>query len=61
MARAEVGAVRQGLLDGGRDLRVVVPEQQGAVAAVVIDGAIAIDVPFVGAVGPLDVDPVGPE
>src|SRR5919108_2655393 len=56
-----MGAALERALDGGGDPRVVVAEQERAVAAVVVDVAIAIDVPFVGAFGPLDVDAVGLE
>ena len=61
MAGAEMRAALECALDGGADLGMVVAEQQRAVAAVIVDVAVAIDVPFVSALAPLDVDAVGLE
>ena len=61
MARAEVGPLPQRQGDRGGDLRMIVAEQERAVAAVIVDVAVAIDVPFVRAQGALDVDAVGLE
>ena len=60
MVGAGVCAVRQRLLDGGEDLRSAVAEQQGAVAAGVVDVLVAVPVPLARALGPRDVDAVGP-
>jgi hypothetical protein len=44
---------------GRRHLRVVVAQEQCAVAHPVVDELIAVDVPFVAAIGALDVDRKG--
>ena len=56
---AGMRAVRQRLLDRRQHFRSAVAEQQGAVAAGVIDVLVAVPVPLARALGPHDVDSVG--
>jgi len=60
-AGGKVHALLQLRLRGGDDLRVLVAEQQRAVAAVVVDVFVAVEIPFAGAERVVAVDAVGPQ
>ena len=54
-----MGAAVDLLLDRLDDLRMAMAEQQGAMAAEIVDVAIAVDIPFPRPLGARDVEPVG--
>src|SRR5207237_3241487 len=53
---ARVGGLTHLPADGFHDFRVAVAEHQGAVAGPVVDEAMSVYVPFVGALGAVDVN-----
>src|SRR5690349_17684473 len=55
MIAAEMGAQRRRLDDGLDDRGVGVTQEEGAVPEVVVDVAMPVDVPLVGALSPRDV------
>ena len=59
VAGGGMGAERHLALRGPGHLGVAVPEDQGAVPAVVVHVLVAVHVPLVGPEGPLDVDRIG--
>ena len=58
MVGAEMRAARRRIRDRAHHHRMVVPEQQRAMAAEIIDVFVAIDVPFARPGGALDVNSV---
>jgi hypothetical protein len=56
VTRAVVGAAQRLLAHGLRDLSRIVPEEQSAMPHPVVDIAVAVDVPLVGAIGAGDIE-----
>src|SRR5436305_6014194 len=59
MVGAEMGAAVERLVHRCQHGGMVMAEQQGAVAAEIVDILVAVDIPFARPLGALDIDAVG--